>query len=125
MRRAFWMLPLATIAALVPAQAHAAAPTLLGLHVTNGSTPFLGDGRLLTTVSPNGDGFRDAAHVFFRLTAPARISLEVVQTDTVHADPEDPATTVTASRRDGSGRVRARSCGRRPARLRRVPTCCS
>ena len=96
MRRAFWMLPLATIAALVPAQAHAAAPTLLGLHVTNGSTPFLGDGRLLTTVSPNGDGFRDAAHVFFRLTAPARISLEVVQTDTVHADPEDPATTVTA-----------------------------
>jgi hypothetical protein len=96
MRRAFCMLPLVAVASLLPAQAHAAAPRLLGLRVTNGSTPFLGDGRLLTTVSPNGDGFRDAAHVFFRLTAPARIALEVVQTDTVHADPEDPATTVTA-----------------------------
>jgi len=28
---------------------------VLHLHVTNGSAPFLGDGSLLTTVSPNGD----------------------------------------------------------------------
>ena len=37
-----------------------------GLHdlrVTNGSQPFAGDNRLLTTVSPNGDGFRDRAIV--------------------------------------------------------------
>ena len=51
-----------------------AAPQLLGLRVTNGSTPFLGDGPLLTTVSPNGDGFRDAAHVQFRLAGPARVA---------------------------------------------------
>ena len=64
------------------------APQLLDLSVTNGSTPFLGDGPLLTTVSPNGDGFRDAAHVHFRLTTPARVGLAVVQTDTARTDPE-------------------------------------
>jgi hypothetical protein len=64
------------------------APTLLDLRVTNGSTPFLGDGPLLTTVSPNGDGFRDAAHIHFRLAAPARVALAVVQTDTATSDPE-------------------------------------
>ena len=41
----------------------APGPALLDLRVTNGSTPYLGDGRLLTTVSPNRDGFRDAAFV--------------------------------------------------------------
>src|SRR4051795_4774262 len=96
MRRAAFIVPLLAVAVTVPAQARAAAPRLLGLHVTNGSTPFLGDGPLLTTVSPNGDGFRDAVHVLFRLTVPAQVSLAVVQTDTVHADPEDPATTVVA-----------------------------
>jgi hypothetical protein len=35
-------------------------PALHGLHVTNGSTPYAGDRRLLATVSPNGDGLRDA-----------------------------------------------------------------
>ena len=79
------------LAALVPAPSAAArteAPRLLGLRVTNGSTPFLGDSAHLATVSPNGDGFRDAARVRFRLTAPARISLAVVQTDTTTSDPE-------------------------------------
>ena len=50
----------------------ALAPALHDLHVTNGSAPFAGDRRLLTTVSPNGDGFRDRAIVHFRLTQPAR-----------------------------------------------------
>jgi hypothetical protein len=69
-------------------------PRLLDLRVGNGSSPFLGDGRLLTTVSPNGDRFRDAAHVQFLLTARARISLAVVQTDTARSDPEAAATSV-------------------------------
>jgi hypothetical protein len=76
------------LAAAAPAAARAAAPSLYGLQVANGSTPFAGDNRLLTTVSPNGDGFRDAAHVRFRLDAPAKVALEVVQTDTVTSDPE-------------------------------------
>ena len=68
-----------------------AAPQLLNLRVTNGSTPFQGDNALLTTVSPNGDHFRDAAYVQFTLNAPATIALDVLQTDTVSADPEQSA----------------------------------
>src|SRR5712671_5049458 len=96
MRRVPLFLSLVALAFAVPAQAGAGGPKLLGLRVTNGSTPFLGDGRLLTTVSPNGDGFRDAAHIYFRLTAPARISLQVVRTDTANSDPEVAATNVIA-----------------------------
>jgi hypothetical protein len=82
---------------VVPAATHAAAPPrLLDLRLDNGSTPFLGDGRMVTTVSPNGDGFRDVAQVHFRLTAPARVALTVVETDTVHSDPEDAAAGVVA-----------------------------
>jgi hypothetical protein len=72
-------------------------PHLAGVSVDNGSTPFAGDGRYLTTVSPNGDGFRDAAHVRFRLTATARVSLDVVETGTAKSDPEDPSRRVVAS----------------------------
>jgi hypothetical protein len=67
------------------------APRLLDLQVTNGSTPFLGDNTLLTTVSPNGDKFRAAAHVLFTLSAPATVALDVLQTDTISADPEQSA----------------------------------
>jgi len=63
----------------------ALAPALQDLHVTNGDRPFAGDRRLLTTVSPNGDGFRDAAFVHFRLTRPARVRLDVVATNMVRA----------------------------------------
>jgi hypothetical protein len=63
-------------------------PHVVGVTVDNGSTPFLGDGLHLTTISPNGDGFRDAAHVNFTLTSPGRVSLDVVETDTVKGDPE-------------------------------------
>jgi N,N-dimethylformamidase beta subunit-like, C-terminal len=63
----------------------ALAPTLQSLHVTNGSAPFAGDRRLLTTVSPNGDGFRDQAIVHFRLARPARVRMDVVATNMVRA----------------------------------------
>ena len=55
-----------------------------GLKVTNGSRPFAGDNRLLTTVSPNGDGFRDRAIVSFRLDRAAKVRLDVLRTDTLH-----------------------------------------
>jgi hypothetical protein len=87
-RAAFPLLLLTAAIASAPAAARPEAPRLLGLHVTNGSTAFLGDNALLATVSPNGDGFRDAAHVGFRLTEPARVTLAVVQTDTAVSDPE-------------------------------------
>ena len=65
--------------------AHAAprkseAPQLLDLRVDNGSTPYAGDSKLLTTVSPNGDGFRDVANVHFRLTAAATVTMDVTRT---------------------------------------------
>jgi hypothetical protein len=63
----------------------ALTPTLQNLHVTNGSAPFAGDRRLLTTVSPNGDGFRDQAIVHFRLARSARVRMDVVATNMVSA----------------------------------------
>ena len=56
------------------------APRLLDLRVSNGSTPFAGDRRLLTTVSPNGDGFRDRAIVTFRLLQAATVQMDVLRT---------------------------------------------
>jgi N,N-dimethylformamidase beta subunit-like, C-terminal len=58
-------------------------PALEQLSVSNGATPFAGDRRLLTTISPNGDGFRDAALVRFRLTRAARVRMDAVRTDTL------------------------------------------
>jgi hypothetical protein len=66
--------------AAAPAVRVAPAPKLLDLRVSNGSTPYAGDRPLLTTVSPNGDGFRDRAFVGFRLTKSATVELDVLQT---------------------------------------------
>jgi hypothetical protein len=57
-----------------------AAPQLLDLSIDNGSTPFAGDSPELTTVSPNGDGFRDVARVHFRLTQAAQVTMDVTRT---------------------------------------------
>ena len=51
--------------------------------MSNGSSPFAGDHRLLTTVTPNGDGFRDRAIVRFTLDVPATVKAEAVRTDTI------------------------------------------
>src|ERR1051325_5841689 len=75
-----------TLAAALPVPSATAAtgpPRLLNLSVWNGSTPYAGDGRLLTTVSPNGDGFRDRAIVKFRLTVSATVELDGLRTVTV------------------------------------------
>ena len=58
------------------------APELLGLRVGNGGSPYAGDGPLLTTISPNGDGFRDGATIHFRLTEPATVTLQIARTVT-------------------------------------------
>jgi N,N-dimethylformamidase beta subunit-like protein len=54
-----------------------ATPALTGLAVTNGDSPFAGDRRLLTTISPNGDGFRDRAEIHFRLRRVASVTVVV------------------------------------------------
>src|SRR4051812_29477988 len=78
-------------------------PALLGLDVSNGSVPFAGDQPLLTTVSPNGDGFRDSATVRFRLTRPAQVQLEVVATNMVSAGKGGTTVVWRASRRFARG----------------------
>jgi len=55
------------------------APQLV-LHARNGTSPFAGDTEQLTTISPNGDGFRDRANVTFRLREPATVTMEVTRT---------------------------------------------
>jgi hypothetical protein len=69
-----------SILATHPLTIDATAPKLVNLRVGNGSTPFTGDTKLLTTVSPNGDGVRDFARVRFRLTEPATVTLDVTRT---------------------------------------------
>src|SRR5437764_896385 len=49
------------------------------------SATFAGDRTLLTTVSPNGDGFRDRAVVHFRATEAATVELDALATDTAEA----------------------------------------
>ena len=60
-------------------------PQLVGLRADNGSTPFAGDGALLTTVSPNADGFRDKANITFRLREAATVTMDVTRTVKVPA----------------------------------------
>src|SRR2546428_8842958 len=75
---------------LVPAASGAASPrapsstrpALTWLAVTNGDSPFSGDWRLLTTISPNGDGFRDRAEIHFRLREVATVTVVVARTKT-------------------------------------------
>jgi hypothetical protein len=65
------------------APAQTGPPRLLGLRISNGGTPFAGDTPWLTTVSPNGDGFRDRALIRFKLDQPATVQVRVVATDEV------------------------------------------
>jgi hypothetical protein len=58
-------------------------PALLQrLRVRSNSTPFAGDGPLLATLSPNGDGFREYVRIAFDLSEPATVQLDVQRTGT-------------------------------------------
>ena len=58
-------------------------PRLLGLRISNGGTPFAGDAPHLTTISPNRDGFRDAALIRFKLDRAGTVDVRVVATEQV------------------------------------------
>ena len=59
-----------------PRGARVAVPFLSRLSVGNGGRPYAGDWRLLTTVTPNGDGLRDAAVIRFRLARRATVTVQ-------------------------------------------------
>lgn len=67
----------AAFATAVVGEAAHARPTQLvsDVSVANDGLPFAGDSAQRATVSPNGDGFRDAAVVRFWLGQPARVTL--------------------------------------------------
>jgi hypothetical protein len=85
------------VLATAPLRIDTHAPTLHNLHVDNGSTRFVGDNALLTTISPNGDGFRDHANVTFGLSESATITMEVTRTVKV------PTVIYTLTQRFGRG----------------------
>src|SRR5690348_965253 len=88
------------VAASAAAAPHAGPPRLLGLRVSNGGTPFAGDTPWLTTVSPNGDAFRDRALIRFALDKPATVEVRIVATDEVRR----PVQTIwSTTRRLGAG----------------------
>lgn len=91
---------------LAAAALSAPGPRLADLHVTNGGAAFAGDNALLTTVSPNGDGFRDAAVVQFRLTGAATVALEVVATNVVRAGESGTTVVWRTAKRFAAGRCR-------------------
>ncbi|HEX3268480.1 MAG TPA: N,N-dimethylformamidase beta subunit family domain-containing protein [Gaiellaceae bacterium] len=72
---------LAAVAGAAPPQTQ--PPRLLGLRISNGGTPFAGDTPRLTTISPNRDGFRDAALIRFKLDLPGTVDVKVVATGEV------------------------------------------
>src|SRR5438128_7033858 len=74
------LLPLALLAlAFAPTAAHGGSPAVTGIFLTSGGHPFAGDNRLLTTITPNGDGLRDRAAIHFRLSTAATVHLEIAQ----------------------------------------------
>src|SRR5215475_6226337 len=88
------------VAATASAAPQLGPPKLLGLRVSNGGTPFSGDTPWLTTVSPNGDAFRDRALIRFALSQPATVAVRVVATGEV----QQPAKTIWSTRRQlGAG----------------------
>jgi hypothetical protein len=75
--------PFAATAAIVLALAGSGAARTAALpgtpvfRVGNGGSPFAGDTRLLTTITPNGDGLRDGAFIHLRVGAPAKVGVQI------------------------------------------------
>jgi hypothetical protein len=65
---------------LAPVTVDRSAPQLAELTIESDGARFAGDRGLLTTISPNGDGYRDAALIRFRLSERATVRLEVSRT---------------------------------------------
>jgi N,N-dimethylformamidase beta subunit-like, C-terminal len=69
-----------SVLATAPLRIDTHPPQLIHLRADNGSSPFAGDSALLTTISPNGDGFREAANISFTLKEAATVTMSVTRT---------------------------------------------
>src|SRR5438132_2866922 len=82
---------------LVPLpRADASSGPVASIWASNGDSPFAGDRGLLTTISPNGDGFRDRALIHVRLTTAATVRFPVTNTR-LHPEPVFTRTTHLAA----------------------------
>ena len=68
------------------------------LQIGNGARPFFGDRPDLTTISPNGDGYRDVAHLRYDAPVAGFASLEVDRADGKGSVFSDNAIPVAAGR---------------------------
>ena len=100
LRAAFTALA-APAAARAQSEAPAGAPRLADLRVSNGSAPYAGDGRLLTTITPRRGG---KAVVSFELDRPAVVLMEAVRTDTIRVGRPSGATIWRTERKLPAGR---------------------
>jgi hypothetical protein len=76
-------LPIALVAAvLAPNTANATGAAVTDISLTNGGHPYAGDNRLLTTITPNGDGVRDRATIRFRLNVSATVQFVIAKVPT-------------------------------------------
>ncbi len=66
--------------AAAPLRLDATPPTMTKFFTHNRGAPWPGDTKLLTTISPNGDGLRDLARVRFRLSEAASVHFELATT---------------------------------------------
>jgi hypothetical protein len=118
------LLTAAALLVLVPAALAGGKDTLV---IGNGLRPFAGDRADLTTISPNGDGFRDAATIEYQPASAGFARLEVDRADhkgSVLVDDAIPvggaAATLSwsppAGTTPGTYVVRVTSSGRAPAR---------
>ena len=84
MRKVALAFLLAVVALPVPvAPAGPPAALVTWISVSNGDTQYARDGRLVTTVSPNGDGFRDSARIHLVLSQSADITIGIWTTRTL------------------------------------------
>ena len=81
------LVAIAVAAALASGGAHGSALAIDTVRFGNGGAPFAGDRALYTTVSPNGDGYRDAARIRFHLRQRARVTLQVLASQNRAAAP--------------------------------------
>ena len=68
---------LAALAVVPPAASDSRAPGIRDVVVSNGGVPYAGDRLTLTTISPNGDRYRDRALIRFRLDERATVKVVV------------------------------------------------
>ncbi len=71
------------VLAEAPLRIDQTAPQLIDLRADDGGAPFAGDGRMLATITPNGDGYRDGAFVRFELAEAATVTFQVARTTAV------------------------------------------